>query len=65
MNIDEWRAHVEERRQRYKEAGITDLNEERTKRMWNDPSVKAEDVPSTRFVFDVISGQFILPEEGQ
>jgi hypothetical protein len=40
--------------------GVTDINEERAKRMWDDPLVKAEDIPATRFVFDTSLGQFVF-----
>lgn len=60
MTFDEWKAYEEERRKKYKEMGVTDIAEERAKRMWDDPSVKDEDLPATRFVFDPILGQFVL-----
>jgi hypothetical protein len=42
--------------------GVTDINEERAKRLWDDPSVKDEDIPATRFVFDPNVGQLVLEE---
>ena len=60
ITIEEWRAAEEERRKRYKEAGVTDINELRAQRMWNDPNVRAEDIPCTRFVFDEALGQFVF-----
>lgn len=60
ITIEEWRAAEEERRKRYKEAGVTDINEIRAMRMWNDPNVKAGDIPCTRFVFDEALGQFVF-----
>jgi hypothetical protein len=60
MTYDEWKVYEEERRKQYKEMGVTDINEERAKRMWDDPLVKAEDIPATRFVFDTSLGQFVF-----
>ena len=62
MTYDEWKAYEEERRKQYKEMGVTDINEERAKRLWDDPSVKDEDIPATRFVFDQNVGQLVLEE---
>lgn len=63
MTLDEWKASMEKRRERLEKAGITDINEVRTKRMWNDPLVKVEDIPSQRFVFDATLGEFVLPDD--
>jgi hypothetical protein len=60
MTYDEWKAYEEERRKQYKEMGVTDINEERAKKMWGDPSVKDEDIPATRFVFDPSLGCLVL-----
>ena len=62
MTYDEWKVYEEERRKQYKEMGVTDINEERAKRLWDDPSVKDEDIPATRFVFDPNVGQLVLEE---
>lgn len=63
MTLDEWKAYMEKRREHLEKAGITDINEVRAKRMWNDPLVKVEDIPSQRFVFDATLGEFVLPDD--
>lgn len=60
MTFEEWKQYEEEKRRLYKELGVTDINEERAKRMWADPNVKDEDIPATRFVFDPSVGQMVL-----
>ena len=60
MTFEEWKQYEEEKRKLYKELGVTDINEERAKRMWADPNVKDEDIPATRFVFDPSVGQMVL-----
>lgn len=60
MTFEEWKQYEEEKRKLYKELGVTDINEERAKRMWSDPNVKDEDIPATRFVFDPSVGQMVL-----
>jgi len=52
MTWDEWKAHEEAKRNEYKEAGVTDVNEVRAKKMWDDPTVKDEDLPAARFEYD-------------
>jgi 8-oxo-dGTP pyrophosphatase MutT (NUDIX family) len=63
MTLDEWQAYMKKRRESFEEVGITDINEVRATRMWNDPFVKVEDIPSQRFVFDATLGQFVLPDD--
>jgi len=52
MTWDEWKAHEEAKRNEYKEAGVTDVNEVRAKKMWDDPTVKDEDLPAAQFEYD-------------
>ena len=52
MTFDEWKAHEEVQRKEYKEMGVTDLNEVRTRKMWGDPAVKDEDIPCENFTWD-------------
>lgn len=60
MTFEEWKQYEEEKRKLYKELGVTDINEERAKRMWADPNVKDEDIPATRFTFDPSIEQMVL-----
>jgi len=60
MTLDEWMAYEEERRKKYKELGVTDVNEYRAQKMWADPNVKAEDIPATKFTFDAELGKLVL-----
>ena len=59
MTWDEWKAHELAKREKYKEMGVTDLNEIRARKMWNDPSVKDEDIPAVKFEFDAELGEFV------
>ena len=43
--------------------GIIDFQEERLKRMWDDPNVADEDIPCVKFTFDTESREFIFVEE--
>jgi hypothetical protein len=52
ITLDEWNALEESQRKKYKEMGVTDFNEIRAKKMWDDPAVKDEDLPSARFEYD-------------
>jgi len=38
--------------QKIQRDGVTDFNEIRAKKMWDDPAVKDEDLPSARFEYD-------------
>ena len=60
MTLDEWKAYEEERRKKYKELGVTDINEYRAQKMWADPNVKDENIPATKFTFDAELGQLVL-----
>jgi len=59
MTWDEWKAHELAKREQYKEMGVTDLNEVRARKMWDDPSVKDEDIPAVKFEFDPELGEFV------
>ena len=52
ITLDEWNAQEEATRKEYKEMGVTDLNEVRAKKMWDDPTVKDEDLPAAQFEYD-------------
>lgn len=52
MTWDEWKAHEMAKREEYKKLGVTDINEYRAEKMWNDPNVKDEDIPAVKFEFD-------------
>ena len=52
ITLDEWNALEESQRKKYKEMGVTDLNEVRAKKMWDDPTVKDEDLPAAQFEYD-------------
>tara|TARA_R100001198_G_C5212817_1_gene197612 strand:- start:45 stop:263 length:219 start_codon:yes stop_codon:yes gene_type:complete len=52
MTWDDWKAHEEAKRKEYEEMGVTDLNAVRAEKMWNDPTVKDEDLPAARFEYD-------------
>ena len=60
MTFEEWKAYEEERRKQYKEMGVTDISAYRARKMWDDPKVKDEDLPATRFTFDPEVGQMVL-----
>ena len=60
MTFDEWIAYETERRQKYKELGVIDINEYRAQKKWGDQNVKDEDIPSTKFTFDAELGQMVL-----
>ena len=44
-------------------AGIVDFQEERIKRMWDDPNVPDEHIPYVEFTFSSESGDFIFVQE--
>lgn len=44
-------------------AGVVDFQEERIKRMWDDPNVPDEHIPYVEFTFSSESGDFIFVQE--
>lgn len=52
LTWEDWKAHEQAKREQYKEMGVTDLDEHRTKKMWDDPTVKDEDIPAVKFEYD-------------
>ena len=52
MTWDEWKAQEEAKREEYEKLGVTDLGKVRAEKMWNDPTVKDEDIPAVRFEYD-------------
>ena len=59
MTWDEWKAHEQAKREQYKEMGVTDFNAQRAKKMWDDPTVKDEDIPAAKFEFDPELKEFV------
>lgn len=62
MTWGEWSAQELSKRKEYKEMGVIDFETIRAQKMWADPTVKDDDIPSVRFVFDKELGTFVLAE---
>ena len=60
MTWDEWKQHELAKRAQYKEMGVIDFETIRAEKMWADPNVKDEDLPSVKFEFDKELGDFVF-----
>lgn len=60
MTWDEWKEHELAKRKQYEEMGVVDFEAKRAEKMWNDPSVKDEDIPAVKFEFDRELGQMVF-----
>lgn len=59
---DEWKEQELAKRKEYKEMGVIDFETIRAEKMWADPTVKDDDIPSVRVVFDKELGTLVLAE---
>ena len=59
MTWDEWKEHERKKREQYKEMGVTDFDAYRAQKMWDDPTVKDEDIPAVKFEYDKELGEFV------
>jgi len=60
MTWDEWREHELAKRKKYKEMGVIDFEAIRVQKMWNDPTVRNDEIPSVKFEFDEELGTFVF-----
>jgi len=60
MTWDEWREHELAKRKKYKEMGVIDFEAIRVQKMWNDPTVRDDEIPSVKFEFDEELGTFVF-----
>ena len=60
MTWDEWKAQEEAKREEYKKMGVTDFNQVRAKKMWEDPSVPEEKLPAVKFTYDKELGEMVF-----
>ena len=63
MSWEEWKEYELKRKQRFDEEGITDLNAVRAKKMWEDPNVPDEDIPTISFSWDDGRKTFVKDDE--
>ena len=60
MTWDEWKEHELAKRKKYKEMGVIDFEAIRVQKMWNDPTVRDDEIPSVKFEFDEELGTFVF-----
>ena len=60
MTWGEWKEHERAKRKKYKEMGVIDFEAIRAQKMWNDPTVRNEEIPSVKFEFDEELGTFVF-----
>ena len=56
----EYEKTQEKKRAYYEKLGVIDFNEKRATKMWNDSSIKDEDLPCAVFSWDKELGEFIF-----
>jgi len=62
MSWTEWQEYEKQRRALLKENGIIDFEQKRAEKLWNDPSVPDDDIPSVKFTFDKKRKEFVKDE---
>lgn len=60
MTWSEWQEHEAQKREDYKKMGVVDFEEKRAEKMWDDPLVKDEDIPSVKFTWDNELKEFVF-----
>ena len=63
MSWEEWKEYELKRKQRFDKEGVTDLNAVRTKKMWEDPNIPDEDIPTLSFSWDDGRKTFVKDDE--
>jgi len=60
MTWSEYQQHKRLKRIVNSEMGVIDFEERRVAKMWNDPLVKDEDIPCTKFTWDEELKEFVF-----
>ena len=60
MTWSEWQEYEAQKREDYKKMGVVDFEEKRAEKMWDDPLVKDEDIPSVKFTWDNELKEFVF-----
>jgi hypothetical protein len=60
MTWSEWQEYEAQKREEYKKMGVVDFEEKRAEKMWDDPLVKDEDIPSVKFTWDNELKEFVF-----
>ena len=60
MTWSEWQEYEAQKREEYKKMGVVDFEQKRAEKMWDDPLVKDEDIPSVKFTWDNELKEFVF-----